>query len=69
MNTVNAPVAELADALDSGSSRGDSVQVRFLSGAPRRSKQVFASTFFIKLYSKAKGIKEYEEPFGSFLFA
>ena len=30
----HAPVAELADALDSGSSRGNSVQVQFLSGAP-----------------------------------
>ena len=27
-------MAELADALDSGSSRGNPVQVRFLSGAP-----------------------------------
>ena len=27
-------MAELADALDSGSSRGNSVQVQFLSGAP-----------------------------------
>lgn len=31
---VYAPVAEQADAPDSGSGRGDSVQVRFLSGAP-----------------------------------
>ena len=30
----HADVAELADALDSGSSRGNSVQVQFLSGAP-----------------------------------
>ena len=34
-NLIYAPVAEQADALDSGSSRGNSVQVRFLSGAPK----------------------------------
>ena len=33
---VYAPVAEQADAPDSGSGRGDSVQVRFLSGAPKQ---------------------------------
>ncbi len=36
-NLIYAPVAEQADALDSGSSRGNSVQVRFLSGAPKHS--------------------------------
>ncbi len=36
MLVIFASVAELADALDSGSSEGNFVQVRFLSGAPNR---------------------------------
>ena len=44
-NFFCAPVAELADALDSGSNRGNSVQVQFLSGAPREynPNQVFVN--------------------------
>lgn len=34
-HTHHAPVAELVDALDLGSSVCEDVQVRFLSGAPR----------------------------------
>ena len=35
-----ADVAELADALDSGSSRGNSVEVQVLSSAPKNSKEL-----------------------------
>ena len=44
---VYAPVAEQADAPDSGSGRGDSVQVRFLSGAPKIGK---TQTGFVDFY-------------------
>ena len=35
LSASNADVAELVDALDSGSSGGNPVEVRFLSSAPK----------------------------------
>ena len=46
----NAPVAELADALDSGSSRGNSVQVQFLSGAPTKKPLLFTKRGFFVVF-------------------
>ncbi len=46
-------MAELADALDSGSSESNFMQVRPLLPAPRRSKVRFASTFLFMAPHKA----------------
>jgi hypothetical protein len=49
---TNAQVAELADALDSGSSAGNGVEVRILSWAPHLcSKAAFNSTMELVVYA------------------
>lgn len=47
-------MAELADAQDSGSCGGNSVQVQVLLPAPRRSKANFAPLFFVRKISAYK---------------
>ena len=50
--TLYAGMAELADALDSGSSGGNFVKVQVLLPAPKTKNRGFASVF---VYNKVKG--------------
>ena len=67
---VYAPVAEQADAPDSGSGRGDSVQVRFLSGAPKigKTQTGFADFYFFTLHFSLKSDSHLSREGGGFLF-
>ena len=44
--STNAGMAELADALDSGSSEGNFMQVQFLLPAPNMKKVLYSRGFF-----------------------
>ena len=46
-NLIYADMAELADALDSGSSEGNFMQVRFLLSAPTKNGCFYKATVFL----------------------
>ena len=46
---IHADMAELADALDSGSSEGNFMQVQFLLSAPKRKRVVLRLFFLFRL--------------------